>query len=46
MANVHKFRSIKNLFKFMNFNISTHETTHPVISNNNRREYFKLAKCL
>ncbi len=46
MTNVHKFGSIKNLFKFMNFNISTHKTTHPVISNNNWRKYFKLAKCL
>jgi hypothetical protein len=46
MADVHKFRPVKNLLKLMDLDISTNEAAHPIIGDDNRWEYFELTKCL
>ena len=44
MNNMNKFGTVKDFFELMNFDISTDETTHPVVSYDDRGEYLQLAK--
>lgn len=44
VTNMHKFSPIKHFTVSVTFDISAHETAHPVIGHDNRREYLKLAK--
>ena len=44
MTNMHKFSTIENLLESTWFDISWDKTTHPIVSDNNWREYFELAE--
>lgn len=43
---MHEFGPIKHLLVFVNFNVGTHEPTHPVVGDNYGREDLQLAKGL
>lgn len=44
VANMHKLRAIKDLFILLALDISTHESAHPIVSDNDGRENFELAE--